>query len=379
MVEAALTYVLVIGGLVYGAACLAAFAGSCRRHAPRASTLPAVSVIVPARNEESSIEGLLDDLRNQDYPRGLMEMVVVDDCSEDATEAIIARAASEDPRIRAGTTRHSAVPFRFKKRALQEGIAASRGDLIMTLDADCRIGRSWVRKKAAAFTPGLDLVAGEVLIEGGGLLGALETLEMAGIQAMSAGLMNIGFPITCNGANLAYRRTAFERVGGFSDIGHMVSGDDDLLMQKIAMPDPRRVWYQAGRETAVVTRAVRNLPEFLERRTRWASKITGYPSLPALGVLIVFFFYFLAIPTWLAGMAFAGWSLWPVLLGFGIKTAGDALLVFRGLLSMGRLPLALLFPVAEMLHIPYVMVVTLRGVFGTFRWRGQLASSRQPG
>ena len=55
------------------------------------------------------------------------------------------------------------------------------------------------------FVPGVDLVSGEVIVEGGGLLGRLEALESTGIQMMASGLMNNSFPITCNGANLAYR------------------------------------------------------------------------------------------------------------------------------------------------------------------------------
>jgi hypothetical protein len=128
----------------------------------------------------------------------------------------------------------------------------------------------------------------------------------------------------------------------------------------------------------VETRAVRGLGEFLERRTRWASKITRYPSAGAVGLLGVFFFYFLAIPLWIVGMAVAGWGITPLLAGLGAKIAGDALLTFRGLLNAGKPAPMLVFPVAELFHIPYIILVSLRGMFGTFVWRGRLASATNP-
>ena len=88
-------------------------------------------------------------------------------------------------------------------------------------------------------------------------------------------------------------------MGGFEDIGQYVSGDDDLLMQKIASDNPRRVRYVTGLETAVHTEAVKDMGEFLARRTRWASKIGGYPSRAAVGLLTLFFFYFTAILLWI--------------------------------------------------------------------------------
>ena len=226
------------------------------------------------------------------------------------------------------------------------------------------------------FVPGVDLVAGVILVEGGSLMGWLETLEFTGIQMMSAGLMNARFPITCNGANLAYRRSAFERAGGFDGIGRVVSGDDDMLMQKIARGRPSSVVCATGPETAVHVKAKHTLREFFVQRIRWASKIATYPSRPAVVLLAVFFVFFSTVLLWPALVLFGNYGLLPFIAGYGLKMAGDFLLCGYGAISHGRPGLLLLFPLAEVLHVPYIIYVTLRGLFGSFDWRGRRINKR---
>ena len=372
VMEAILAFLLIGGGLIYCAACLAAFTGLLRKPPVRSDGYtPNVAVIIAARNEEENIGRLLDDLLAQDYPVTAMSVVAVDDCSEDGTAEIIRRHAESDPRILQARTTASRSPYSHKKRAIHEGILSSASEIILTVDADCRVPRGWISGMVRHFTPETELVAGAVIVEGNGLRAGLEKLEFTGIQAMAAGLMNRGFPITCNGANLAYRRASFERVGGFHGIGTLVSGDDDLLMQKIAHGGASRVVFLTGKETAVHVETARSLRELLMKRIRWASKIKGYPSIPAITLLVLFFGFFAAAPAGL-GCATAGLTgFGPLALGYGLKTAGDLLLVSHGLGKNGKPGLLALFPLAELLHAPYIILVTLQGFFGRFEWRGR--------
>ena len=229
-----LAIILIGGGAGYTAVCLVSFLGSLRTLVvDDGGFLPSVSVIVPARNEADNISQLLDDLIAQDYPPDCMEIVVVDDESDDGTDAVVNRYVAGDTRIIQASTRNSESPYSHKKRAIHEGILRSSGEIICTVDADCRVKSGWLRGMIRRFMPDVDMVAGEIDVQGTTLIGWLEELEFTGIQTMAAGLMNAGFPVTCNGGNLAYRRRAFDEAGGFSGIGDLVSGDDDLLMQKI--------------------------------------------------------------------------------------------------------------------------------------------------
>ena len=373
-----LSCILICGGLVYLSVCLVAFYGHFRSHVTIDNNTPSVSVIIAARNEEENIGFLLDDLLNQDYPSEKLEIVVVDDCSDDNTRVVVGEFIAKDKRIHLAETRFSESPYSHKKRAVHEGILSSSGEIIMTTDADCRVQQNWVRGKVKFFAPGVDLVAGDVIVEGGGVLGWLEAVEFTGIQTMAAGLMNDRFPITCNGANLAYRRAAFERVNGFEGIGHMVSGDDDLLMQKIARKQLSHVIYIPGRETAVYSRAVDSPGEFFARRARWASKISRYPSIGAVVLLSFFFVFFTAVPIWFFTALFGVFGFGPLIAGFGMKLAGDILLTFYGVIKIERVKLMLVFPLAEVLHIPYIIGVTLKGFYGSFEWRGRRTTAVSP-
>ena len=375
VLETVLTFVLMGGGFIYLSACVIAFSGHFRKLEEREGYIPSVSVIIAARNEEKNIASLLDDLLKQDYPSEKLEIVVVDDCSEDNTRGIVEDFINRNRRIHLLETRFSKSQHSYKKRAVHEGIHSSGGEIIMTTDADCRVSPGWVRGIVKFFKPGIDLVAGHVIMEGGGLIGWLEALELTGIQAMAAGFMNAGFPITCNGANLAYRRSAFEKVEGFEGIGRIVSGDDDLLMQKIAQEKNKRVVYISDMKTAVYSVAAGTAVEYLNKRARWSSKIYYYPSLIAVALLAAFFVFFTAALIWLL-LALSGvFGFDPLIRGFGMKAAGDFILTFYGVVKMRRLRLMLLFPVAVLFHIPYIIFVTLKGFFGTFEWRGRRSNA----
>jgi cellulose synthase/poly-beta-1,6-N-acetylglucosamine synthase-like glycosyltransferase len=374
---AVLAAILVGGGAVYFTVCIISLLGLLRSYPTADARAPAVSVIVAARNAEETIGSLLDDLLGQDYPTECVEILPVDDDSEDGTPGIIRSYACRDHRVKSVETPDSRSPLSHKKKAVYKGILSSHGEVVMTVDSDCRVPGGWIHGLMRHFTPGVELVAGEVRIEGKGLLAWLETLEFTGIQCMAAGLANMRFPVTCNGANLAYRRAAFERVRGFEGIGGFVSGDDDLLMQKIARGNPSRVVFAVGSETAVRVPAVASIREFLSKRSRWASKIRGYSSHSAVALLVLFFVFFAAVPVGL-GCSLAGFSGYGALAaGYGLKTAGDALLTGYGLARAGKAGILLVFPLAELLHVPYILGVTLNGFFGRFEWRGRYTGARR--
>ncbi|MEA2666480.1 MAG: hypothetical protein QOI11_3424 [Candidatus Eremiobacteraeota bacterium] len=95
---------------------------------------PALSVIVPARNEERAIERCVRSLLAQTLAG--YELIVVDDRSDDATPAILARLAAEHPRLR--VIRGAPLPGGWvgKPWALEQGARAARGAWLLFTDAD---------------------------------------------------------------------------------------------------------------------------------------------------------------------------------------------------------------------------------------------------
>ena len=100
-----------------------------------------ISVIIPVRNEERYIGSCLESIVRNDYPKETLEIIVVDGCSDDSTRAIVEELTREHPYIRMLENPDRTVPY-----AMNIGIDASRGDLLMRMDAHTLYPPDYIRK-----------------------------------------------------------------------------------------------------------------------------------------------------------------------------------------------------------------------------------------
>ena len=100
----------------------------------RASALPPVSVVIPARNEERSLEAAVRSHLAQEYPD--LEVVAVDDRSTDRTGQILAAISREDPRLRIVAGTDPPPGWLGKPHALDTGTKAASAPLLLFVDAD---------------------------------------------------------------------------------------------------------------------------------------------------------------------------------------------------------------------------------------------------
>lgn len=105
---------------------------------------------------------------------------------------------------------------------------------------------------------------------------AFQRIELAGVLQLTAGSWRLGEPLTANGALLAYRRAAFEAVGGWGEAASHPSGDDDLLVQRIRLHFGSEAL--AFSAAVVETCPALNWHSFLQQRLRWLSKRHLYPA-----------------------------------------------------------------------------------------------------
>ena len=108
---------------------------------------PSVSVIVPARNEALKLGSAVQTLLEEDYPR--LEIVLLNDRSNDATGEIIERAAEQDERVRAVHISELPKGWMGKVHALDTGLAASSGEFVLFTDADVHFKKGTLRKAVA--------------------------------------------------------------------------------------------------------------------------------------------------------------------------------------------------------------------------------------
>ena len=117
-----------------------------------------------------------------------------------------------------------------------------------------------------------------------------QSLDYIGMMGITGAGVQGNFSHICNGANLAYEKKLFYEVGGFKDIDHVASGDDMLLMQKVARFYPKSLGFLKNSEATVLTKAKPTIKDFLSQRMRWANAglerggavNDGYEKNPAL-------------------------------------------------------------------------------------------------
>src|SRR5690606_9368629 len=118
------------------------------------------------------------------------------------------------------------------KYAITKAIELASGEIIVTTDADCRMGANWIRTIMAYFDKHDSyLVSSPVAYsEEKSRFERLQTLEFLYLIGLGAAGIGNGNPTTCNGANLAYRRDVFFEMGGFKGSDNLASGDDELFL-----------------------------------------------------------------------------------------------------------------------------------------------------
>jgi cellulose synthase/poly-beta-1,6-N-acetylglucosamine synthase-like glycosyltransferase len=331
--------------------------------------LQRVSVIVPARNEALNVAACVHALENQHYPAELLELILVDDHSEDDTVAVAAEASGSQGRLR--IVRLQSQPgWAYKKAAVAAGIAQATGDLILTTDADCVAGPDWVATMVGFFEPGVSMVAGPVLLTGETLFARFQALEFMGLIAVGAGAIAAGSPTMCNGANLAYRRDAFAMVGGFSGIDHIASGDDELLMHKLVAAG-MQVRFAKARAAIVRTPAQADWPAFKAQRIRWVSKSRHYDRKGITATLVLAYLAIAGLP--LLAIAALWWPIGWVFFAaaFVLKMLGELAVLAQSASFFGNLRLLAWLPLEQAAHVAYVLWVGIAGNQKGYRWKGR--------
>ncbi|KYH40313.1 MAG: glycosyl transferase [Candidatus Bathyarchaeota archaeon B63] len=231
-----------------------------RKQKFRLRSLPLISVIVPAHNEEDIIERNVRCLLESDYPR--KEIIVVDDGSTDRTYQILRRYSRRGMIKLIRREKASGM----KARAVNLGLRLARGEIILIVDADTLLEVRSISNMVKRFADGrVGAVAGNVRVRNQrNLLTRLQAYEY--IMAMEMGRRYqalLGLLLIIPGAFGAVRREIMRRVGEY-DIDTMTE-DFDLTV-KIHKLRRREKFAQDAVAWTVVPETLRGL---IGQRTRW--------------------------------------------------------------------------------------------------------------
>lgn len=180
------------------------------------SEVPHITVLIPMHNEHRVAEHILAALVYADYPPDCIEIIAIDDHSDDGTAEIVEYFTKIDARVRLLRRENGT---RGKAAALNDGIAISTGDILVVFDADYIPSRGLLRELVAPF---VDVEVGAVmgrvvpLNSSVNLITRLLDLERAaGYQVDQQARQNLRLVPQFGGTAGAFRKSAFHAVGGF--------------------------------------------------------------------------------------------------------------------------------------------------------------------
>ena len=358
-VTAWLCYFLLIGAF---------YIGWKRLHTPaekNASLKVGVSVVVAMRNESHNVGEFLQSIAAQQYES--FEVIVVDDHSEDNTLQLL-KDFQKGTVIDLHVT--SLQQGMGKKTALAKGIVMAKYELIVTTDADCRMGGLWLQALVNTYIAEKKpaMVLAPVALENGGrAFDKWQALEFGSLMASTAGATGIGKPFMCNGANLLFRKAVYEEMGGYASHATRLSGDDVFLLHQLKQQG-KKIVFAKDYNAVVWTKAQDSLNGFVQQRMRWAGKTKHYTDIFSLVVAGVVFGYSLLM---LGRLCVLPWCCQvPVLLWLG-KIAVDFPLLYSYFSFVKQRQLLKHYLFVQMLYPFYVCLVVFLMLFGKFEWKGR--------
>ncbi len=196
-----------------------------------------VSIVICAKDEAKNLENYLPEIANQNYAN--FEIVLVNDGSKDHSLHVMQQFKEEYSsdyltiEIIDITTEKS----KGKKTALSKGILAAKNEYLLLTDADCKpVSKEWISEITCNFTKERTIILGygayrkiknsflNKIIRFETMLTALQYFSYA-----KSGMAYMGV-----GRNIAYKKEEFLKTNGFNDHINIISGDDDLFINKIS-------------------------------------------------------------------------------------------------------------------------------------------------
>jgi biofilm PGA synthesis N-glycosyltransferase PgaC len=337
----------------------------------------AISVIIAARNEAAHIAACLTSVTACEYPAHLLEIIVVDDGSSDATGAVVndfMAYLSKPIAIRLIQPQEGS----GKKNAIHTGIRHAAHPYIACTDADCEVPAQWLLLLAQVFEiQQPKLIAGPVVFHREKkLVDWFQTLDLLGLMGVTGAGIQSRSQHLANGANIAYPKAVFEAVGGFEGNTHIASGDDLFLVQKIAHKWPGSIVFLKNPAATIRTLPMPDWRSLISQRIRWGSKNAALPEWPVRLSLALVFLHSWAVLVSGIGIFWqpAYFPMFCVLLAG--KMVPDYFFLRKMSLFLNKQTAMKWFLPGSVLHILYIAGIGLASlVVKRYRWKERIVEN----
>lgn len=331
---------------------------------------PFISIVITVRNESKNIAVLIEQLCNQSYHHNNYEIIIVDDHSNDNTASIVAAIAEENKEINLQLISSSG---NGKKAAVKQGIIASKNEIILTTDGDCTVSSFWISTMMSYLTSGYRVITGPVVYnKSKSLITRLFELDFLSLVASGAGSIGARLPLMGNAANMAFYKTDYIKLMTNNPSNKYVSGDDVFFIHEIYQNfGAKAVGFVKKEEAIVCTLGPENLKSFINQRTRWASKTSGYSIIWPVCVAVIVFVFNLLIASLMVISIFIPALLPVYFLMIITKFIIDIPLLNSAISFTKKTHLKFLVLLSEFVYPIYIVVAAIKSFTGVFTWKGR--------
>ena len=336
----------------------------------------AFSVVIPLRNEAENLPGLFASLRKLSYPKELFEILLINDASEDASEALckafIKSEKGQNIRLLQNDRRSNSP----KKDAINTGVLEATKEFIVTTDADCVLPQKWLQEfNTCLVATGSKLLAGPVMIgreEGSKMsfLNLFQKIDFLSLQMATMGGFGVKQAFMCNGANLCYEKAAFHQLKGYEGNDSISSGDDVFLLEKFRR-NGLKIGFLKSQFAVVLTAAQPNIKALIQQRIRWAGKMTSTNDIfgKFLGVLVLLMNLLLVVS--LFAVIFKLFPTGTFLFLFLLKFNVDFILIYSSSNFFGNEKLLKNYFWCSAVYPFFSSYVALMAIFCGYSWKGR--------
>ncbi len=234
-----------------------------------------ISLIIAFKNEEKNLPRLFKALQKLNYPISDFEIILIDDNSTDNSSALAKKFTTEQKNARLVSAKDKEMPG--KKGALQIGIDVAKYEYLALTDADCKPESNWLKNVSNAFDRADFLFGAAPLMFSGTLASKFAAYESGQNQTLNFGAMKLGLPVSATGRNIAFKKSVYEKTGGYTNTLERLSGDDDLLLRE-AIRHNFKVDFINPANAKVFSHAPEKWSDYFKQRARHVS--TSHKYLP---------------------------------------------------------------------------------------------------
>jgi len=319
-----------------------------------------VSIIICAKNEEVNLKNFLPHVLEQDYND--YEVIVVNDCSEDETQAVINSLSNKYPHLRYTRIIKDEKFTHGKKLAQLLGIKAAKHELLVFTDADCRpLSNNWLKYIVSQYKENTQIVLGySGFKKDKGILNKIIRYDAYSIAIQYFSYAMARIPYMGVGRNLSYLKSLFFDNKGFASHLDLESGDDDLFVNETA--SKVNTEYILIKDAQTQTIAPNTFFKWINQKARHISTFKRYKLkhkiLLSIEPISRFAFYTLFIVN-----LFYDFIIIIALIMFGLRLILQLIVNYFYSKNLAEKDLFLISPLMDIISIFTNIIVLIKGVF----------------